>query len=230
MYINGRMPAIEGALVKSAIDELAEQLQQGRDLPVELDEFDGGTMDQCRADALLMFVSGGVEGRAKPLSPTVVVHSELSVVTEGAGSGSIENGPAIPPQVVQQLSCDCRLQHVITENGRAVGIGHESEKIPRWMRRELIHRDRECQFPGCCQKLYTHGHHVTPYPGSPTDLQEIVLVCPYHHKLVHLWGWRVTLSRKYEDPVGVEWWRPDGRRFERGPGPPYERAPEHSLA
>ena len=50
--------------------------------------------------------------------------------------------------------------------------------------------------------------------GGGTDLDNLVLVCSFHHKLVHEGGWRVTLR----DGLRALWLRPDGRSYE--PGPP----------
>ena len=59
--------------------------------------------------------------------------------------------------------------------------------------------------------------------GGPTDLDNLVLVCSYHHKLVHEYGWRVELDL----PGAPRWFRPNGTHFEPGISTPrdFERAP-----
>jgi hypothetical protein len=43
-----------------------------------------------------------------------------------------------------------------------------------------------------------------------------VLLCGFHHRLVHEHGWRLR-----SEPGGeVDWYRPDGRRHRAGPAPP----------
>jgi hypothetical protein len=77
------------------------------------------------------------------------------------------------------------------------------------MVRQLRYRDRECSFPGCGARRFTQAHHVLPWErGGGTDLDNLVLVCGYHHKLVHEFGWRVR--REHE---GARWFRPDGTLF-----------------
>jgi hypothetical protein len=51
--------------------------------------------------------------------------------------------------------------------------------------------------------------------GGATDLENLVLVCGYHHKLVHEFGWTV---RRQTD--GARWFRPDGTAFTTGVDPP----------
>jgi hypothetical protein len=43
-----------------------------------------------------------------------------------------------------------------------------------------------------------------------------VLVCTFHHRLVHEYGWRV---RREQDGT-VSWFRREGRRYHPGPAPP----------
>ncbi|MGH2778489.1 MAG: HNH endonuclease signature motif containing protein, partial [Actinomycetota bacterium] len=59
---------------------------------------------------------------------------------------------------------------------------------------------------------------------GPTDLDNLVLVCSFHHRLVHEHCWEVRL-----EPNGVATWlRPDGRTYSPGvpvPQESIERAP-----
>jgi hypothetical protein len=65
------------------------------------------------------------------------------------------------------------------------------------MRRALAKRDRGCRYPGCdrapnrCQ-----AHHVWAWEhGGPTNLDNLVLLCRYHHKVVHRNGWTNHFDR-----------------------------------
>jgi hypothetical protein len=59
------------------------------------------------------------------------------------------------------------------------------------LRRALEARDRGCRFPGCGSR-FTDAHHVIPWAaGGDTSLGNCVLLCKYHHRLVHEGGWTV---------------------------------------
>lgn len=51
-----------------------------------------------------------------------------------------------------------------------------------------------CRFSGCTRRRRLHAHHVTPWArGGPTDLANLVLLCPRHHTLVHAEGFELVL-------------------------------------
>ena len=55
--------------------------------------------------------------------------------------------------------------------------------------RALASRDRGCRFPGCPATHRLHGHHIRHWAeGGETSLDNLVLLCPTHHRLVHEGG------------------------------------------
>ena len=72
-------------------------------------------------------------------------------------------------------------------------------------------------LPGMRCRRFTQAHHIVWWErGGSTDLDNLVLVCTFHHKLVHEYGWAVERG-----PHGmVRWIRPDGSRYQAGAGPP----------
>ena len=85
------------------------------------------------------------------------------------------------------------------------------------MMRLLRHRDGECRFPGCGARRFTQAHHIVWWgDGGPTDLDNLILLCFFHHKLVHEHGWAV----RREESGDLRWYEPDGSRHQLGLGPP----------
>jgi hypothetical protein len=84
------------------------------------------------------------------------------------------------------------------------------------MIRQVRYRDRECRFPGCGARRFTEAHHIVWWRhGGRTDLDNLVLICSFHHRLVHEHGWSVGR----EPDGGVTWRRPNGARYLAGPSP-----------
>jgi hypothetical protein len=109
--------------------------------------------------------------------------------------------------------------------GQPVGLGRMSREPSAAMMRHLRYRDAECRFPGCGARRFTQAHHIAWWEhGGPTELENLLLVCTFHHKLVHEYGWSVR-----RDPDGtVRWSRPGGSRYLSGPGPPAETVERRS--
>ena len=77
-------------------------------------------------------------------------------------------------------------------NGEPLSVGRRTRSIPPAVRRALSSRDRGCRFPGCPATHRLHGHHVKHWAnGGETSLDNLILLCPTHHRLVHEGGFDV---------------------------------------
>jgi len=89
---------------------------------------------------------------------------------------------------VARLLCDCRINMtVVDENGGPLSIGRRSRVIPTKIRTALEIRDHGiCRFPGCGSTRNLQTHHVVHWQhGGPTELSNLVLLCWFHHDLLH---------------------------------------------
>ena len=68
----------------------------------------------------------------------------------------------------------------------------------------LIARDQGCAFPGCTDPPeWTEKHHITPWAqGGSTDLDNLCLLCDFHHDRFDRQGWQITMLD------GVPWFVP----------------------
>jgi hypothetical protein len=204
--LEAMLPADTGSEVIRAIKELADSLPR---VPAE-----DSTFEQRCADASVTLCSSGSTSGGK--QPHVVLGIDLGHLAGDGPGGAIEGGPILHPELARRFACDCRLQAVARDpGGHAVGIGRVSRNIPEWLMRELLFRDDGCTFPGCGTRRFLTAHHVVHWArGGATDLDNLVLVCRFHHKLVHEGGWRVALQGGREP----RWLRPSGTPYE--PAPP----------
>jgi hypothetical protein len=208
-------------MVARALERLSESL------PVMPGEENESSADARRADALVALCSARLSADPDPDRATVVVHAQLENLVSGRGGCELEGGGVIHPETAKRLLCSGRVQIVMEDqSGEPVRLGRIQREPPAWMLRQLRHRDAGCRFPGCGSRRYTHAHHVVWWDkGGATDLDNLVLVCGFHHRLVHEYGWRLSRRRDGE----VRWVRPDGRRYSAGPGPP-RRPPDREPA
>jgi hypothetical protein len=220
--LQAELPAAQGAVVARALERLADEV------PVLPGEEDGwhDYIGTRRADALVALAFSRLATDADPDRATVVVHASVDTVASGGGA-QIEGGGVAHPRTLDRLLCTARVQAVVEDpSGDPIRLGRMRRDPPGWMLRQLRYRDAECRFPGCGARRFTQAHHVTWWErGGRTDLDNLILICFFHHKLVHEHGWRIT-----RDPDGtVRWFHPDGTRYRAGPAPPGESV-EQQLA
>ncbi len=127
----------------------------------------------------------------------------------------------VPDVVARRIACDADVWRVLVDpaTSQPVDVGRTHRLVPVWLRKALHARDRGCRFPGChTPAAWTDGHHLHHWAdGGPTSLTNIVMLCRFHHVLVHEAGWTIEfdISRNI-----VTARRPDGTRYDttiRGP-------------
>jgi hypothetical protein len=109
-----------------------------------------------------------------------------------APRSELEDGTRIAATTAQRLCCDASVVRLTKgADGSILDVGRRTRTIPPALRRALEARDRGCRFPGCGSR-FTDAHHVIPWAaGGDTSLGNCVLLCKYHHRLVHEGGWTV---------------------------------------
>jgi hypothetical protein len=211
--LRAELPGAQGAIIAKALERVAETIPV---MPGAED--DPYPEDAKRADALVALCSARIAADPDPDRATIVIHAQLEGLMAGTGGCEIEDGPPMHPETARRLLCTARVQTVLEdEHGEVVKLGRMHREPPAWMLRALKHRDRGCRFPGCGNRRFAQAHHLTWWSrGGRTELENLALICSFHHKLVHELGWTVTRDADRE----IDWFQPDGTRYRAGPAPP----------
>jgi hypothetical protein len=207
--LDAELPSAQGAVVARALDRLGTQIPA---MPGEESERYAGAR---RADALAALCSARLSAVEDQDRATIVVHADLDVLYDADANAAIEGGPVIGGSTAQRLMCNARVQAVVEHpDGTVVGLGRTSREPSAWMMRQLRHRDDACRFPGCDARRFTQAHHIEWWSrGGATELDNLVLVCAFHHTLVHERGWSIRRT----DDGELIWHRPGGARYRAGP-------------
>ena len=213
--LEGELPADQGSIVAKALTRLSDAIPRQPDAAD-----DPYPVEARRADALATLCSGAIASDPDPDRATLVVHARLETLLgePAAPNAEIEDGPVIAPETARRLACDARLQVVVEdEAGNPLTLGRLTRTASPAIVRALRHRDHGCRFPGCGRRRFANAHHIEWWShGGRTDLDNLVLLCGFHHRLVHEHGW--SLSRNADGTV--LWFRPNGERYRVGPAPP----------
>jgi HNH endonuclease len=99
------------------------------------------------------------------------------------------------PETARRLACDCSYVALFERGGRPLSFGRRTRSIPPAIRRALAARDGRCRFRGCERKRFVDAHHIHHWArGGETALDNLVLLCRHHHRLVHEGGFSVSLD------------------------------------
>ncbi|MGQ0847722.1 MAG: DUF222 domain-containing protein [Actinomycetota bacterium] len=205
LHYRGQLPEEQGAIFETALNRLADQIGKNPETGI-CDPF-----DVRAADALTQLASQSLGSDSDPDRATVVVHVSAESLALAIGSGEIENGPGLSIDTVRRLSCDGRVETAVEDpNGVTIGVGRARRTIPGWLSRALMQRDGGCRFPGCHHRRWVNAHHIRFWSdGGPTNLDNLILLCPRHHRMLHEQGWRIE-----GNPNGpLTWIRPDGTPY-----------------
>lgn len=181
LRLKGSLGAEDGATFKAALDRI------GDSLPITAEDGTIRLRERRNAEALVELARTNIAADQDPDRATVVVNVDLGTLREGRGVGEESSGGLLTSDVLKRIVCDSRLQPILRGNdGSVVGIGRVLRTAPPWIRRVLDKRDRGCRFPGCTNTRFIDAHHIKAWTdGGSTDLENLVLLCRAHHRLVH---------------------------------------------
>jgi hypothetical protein len=137
------------------------------------------------AEAFMRLVETGwdVEAARRPHGQHTTVVMHLDVKEKVA---ALHLGPLLSDADRRYLSCDATCEVWFERDGRVIGAGRATRLINRRLRRALEHRHPTCAVPGCGVTRGLHAHHIRHWEdGGLTELVNLVLVCPYHHRMHH---------------------------------------------
>ena len=106
------------------------------------------------------------------------------------------------------LACTAALSWMTHgDAGEVLALGRRRRRPSSAIRRAARERDDcRCRFPGC-ESRRTDLHHIQHWAnGGRTDLDNLISLCPWHHKVVHDRGYLIAAS----PPGGFSFYRPDG--------------------
>jgi hypothetical protein len=233
VVISLRLPAEEGLEVYQALERLADAEQALQ----EAELGPGESLPDISRTQLMAEVALAVILAAKDRTPpdtsgldrhTLTIELDANDLTREDGQVPVRvpehRLPAMSARVLRRLACNAGVVTVAQRHGRPLDVGRRQREPNAQQRRALRARDRSCRFPGCGATRHLHAHHVIHWAdGGPTDLDNLILVCSFHHRLIHQPGWRL----EHLGHGRYRFHRPDGRPVPAAPSlQPLEVEPE----
>jgi hypothetical protein len=203
LVLKGRFTPEQGVVVKKVLElimdeDFNEQKDVSAETPVDELKAQPEPVSQRRADALVRMA----EGYSAACGPErggdrylVHVHTDMETLkADGSGAESeIDESSNVSAETSRRLSCDAGVVHWLENNkGEPLSVGRKTRTIPPAIRRALQRRDKGCRFPGCTCSRFVDAHHIQHWAdGGETGLNNLVLLCRRHHRLLHEEGFGV---------------------------------------
>jgi uncharacterized protein DUF222/HNH endonuclease len=188
--IDGILDPVGGAALRTALDSLCKRVgpEDDRD------------HSQRMADSLVELVHHAMDEGRLPKRNGVRPHVSLTTTLEGlknevgAPPADVELSFPISTRTLERLACDCTMSRVLLADSMVIDVGRATRIVSAPTRRALRVRDRGCRWPGCDRQVnWSTPHHIIAWArGGPGNLPNLVLLCFFHHRLVHEGGWQVV--------------------------------------
>lgn len=121
---------------------------------------------------------------------SVVVTIDLEQLATGVGFGTLvgpEGGEKVTAGEVRRLACQAGIiPAVLGGKSEVLDLGRSKRLFSPAQRKALMIKFPTCAVDGCNVRAeQCEAHHVNPWAtGGVTDLDNGMLVCPFHHHLV----------------------------------------------
>lgn len=193
---------------------------------------DDRTLDQLRADLLLALLDGTFIG-AQParrkgvvdlIVPLAVLTGESDQPAEIPGWGPVlaelARSLADDPLGEAQMRAD-----IIGEDGRLVAVCHIRRRPTEAQARHVRARDHTCRAIGCPRSATRADidHTQAWSDDGPTLVDNLGVLCRYHHRMKHLGDWRLLQHLAGE----FTWTSPLGHNYHRGEDHPTTGPPDN---
>jgi hypothetical protein len=164
-----------------------------------------------RTDLLIDILSGAGDW------PHMIVHVSDETLLEGAtGLSETASGTFLTAEEISRIACDASITRVVFDpESLPLDLGRTKRLVTPALRAAVAATFFECVFPTCDRpETWCDVHHLQPWQaGGETKIENLVLLCRYHHTLIHEGGWTIRGI-----PGNLRFHRPDGTELD--PNPP----------
>ena len=127
--------------------------------------------------------------------PVVQIHVADHDLREHSGMGYLDGQlDPVSIETIERYLCESGSVPIQFDmDGQTLNVGREQRTFTTRQRVALAARDGGCRFPGCDRPpSWTEAHHITPWSqGGNTDIADGILLCRFHHMMIHNNGWAI---------------------------------------
>jgi hypothetical protein len=144
---------------------------------------------------------------------TVIVTMTLSELESRTGFATTSHGGQLSVADALAVAAEADvIPVVLNDSGGVLSHGRVRRTASAAQRLALIARDGGCSFPGCDRPPeWTQAHHIVHWVhGGATDLENLTLLCGFHHReFERCGGWAVAVIDGIPNWIPPPWIDPD---------------------
>jgi len=102
----------------------------------------------------------------------------------------------LPLETIRRMACEAEIIPVVLNSkGVVIDIGRASRLATRYQRKAIEAMYSHCAIPDCKVPIaQCQPHHIAYWrDDGPTNMNNLVPLCPHHHRNVHEGNWRLKL-------------------------------------
>jgi len=207
VILYAELDRLAGERVKTALHDLSDRLFR-EDAKAESDR----THDQRNADALVALITQRPESsgtsdsedvendnsgcdQIAPQATTLIVSVDYDSLSGQLKNAELIDVTPIDVDDLSHIACDAGIVPAIfAADGQPLYMGRKQRAVTSAQKLALVARDKQCI--GCGMRASAcDAHHIIWWDhGGPTDITNLVLLCPKCHKKVHKQGYQVAKS------------------------------------
>ena len=128
----------------------------------------------------------------------ITINLDHQTLIDQIATATLSTGTKISAGQARRMACELRILPAVF-GGESLPLDHGRARrlFTGHQRRAQAHRDQGCVFPGCDRPPHwCIAHHAKRRwaDGGTTDLDDGVLMCPFHHRVLHDDGWDIAFA------------------------------------
>ena len=206
---------IKGTLDASTFDVFARAIQANL-TPTESGDPTGlgrdKTLGERQAEALGAICERVLDDGCLPSEggerPHITAILNLETMRTQARGAELEYGGMTTTAELRRILCDAKITPVVLDgDGQPLDVGREKRCVTPAQRKAIAARDRGCAHPGCDRTpRWCRVHHIIHWLlGGKTDIDNLVMLCREHHRVIHDSGWMVRIRDVHPEFIPPKW-------------------------
>jgi hypothetical protein len=229
---SGLADPVNAGLLRAALSDRTAPSRQPRFVDPDSDDLDASdefhpldlrTREQRNFDVVFGLLTAGIRAdndAVGTLHGTATVNVVVTARDLIAGTGAAWIDDILSPvgtQTTREIVCDGGIRLQLTgDRGEILYEGVRERYFTPAQRRAIAIRDGGCLGPNCtAPPTWCHAHHVVEWEhGGPTDVDNGVLLCSFHHHQLHSGAFHLRMNHGTPELLAPPWldpeqhWRP----------------------